>query len=257
MHAQVPELGDVITRVHAHVLTFESQLAAVVAEETYVQTVDTGGAASRSRTLRSDYALTRVGGRSEAVGYRDTFEVDGRPVRDREERLQRLLTSGASDQAARIADENARFNLAGDLLSRNINVPTFALELLHPRYRERFSAKRIGTGVIDGRVCWEIEFRERERPTIVRTPEGRDQPSRLLALVDPASGQVWRTTVSWQNITGSIVVTYGYAATIPTLVPLTMSERYVTRGGSRIGGEASYTNYRRFETSGRILPGGK
>ena len=45
------------------------------------------------------------------VGYRDTFEVDGKPVRDRDERLERLLSDGAVGQAARIAEQNARFNL--------------------------------------------------------------------------------------------------------------------------------------------------
>jgi hypothetical protein len=32
-----------------------------------------------------------------------------------------------------------------------------------------------------------------------------------------------------------------------------MSERYMTRGGSAIGGEAIYSNYRRFQTSGRLI----
>jgi hypothetical protein len=61
--------------------------------------------------LRSDVALTLTG-RNQWVAYRDTFDVDGVPVRDREERLQRLLGSGAWEQAARIAEQNARFNLA-------------------------------------------------------------------------------------------------------------------------------------------------
>lgn len=35
------------------------------------------------RVLRSDYALTRAADKDAWVGYRDTFEVDGKPLRDR------------------------------------------------------------------------------------------------------------------------------------------------------------------------------
>ena len=278
--AQAPRLDDVVGRVNDYVAAYETQLAAVVAEESYTQTLEPGGLPESSRgvptrgpetygpsdrrlatdhrtaqkrILRSDYALTRVDDRGLWVGYRDTFEVDGRPVRDRDARLQQLLAAGATAQAARIAAENARFNLAEELLTRNINVPTFALELLHPRRRDRFSVKQTGTDTIDGRVGWVLEYRERDKPTIVRQPDGRDQPSRVAAVVDPIAGTVLSTTLSWERVTGSIIVTYGYVPTIPVPVPLIMSERYTTRGGSEISGEAIYSNYRRFQTGGRLI----
>src|SRR5688500_2628650 len=133
--AQEPKLSEVAARVGEYIAGYHTQLAAVVAEETYTQTVDQGapmerpgglgtspgrdayGPADRrlpptsrprnKRTLRSDYALIRVAGRDQWLGYRDTFEVDGSPVRDREERLQRLLATGAVEQAERIAEQNA------------------------------------------------------------------------------------------------------------------------------------------------------
>ena len=278
--AQEPKADDVIARVGAYVASYATQLASVVAEETYTQTVEQGGPSpsgsdpsrgretygpsdrtlpttsrlTNKRVLRSDYALTRVDDRAVWVGFRDTFEVDGRAVRDREERLQQLLSNGAVGQAARIAEQNARFNLAGELLTRTINVPTFAIELLQPRNRDRFSAKRAGSETIQGQDAWVIEFRERDKPTIVRTPEGRDQSSRILAAVDPLTGTVLKTTLSWEKVTGSIIVTYGLVPRMPTLVPMTMSERYTTRGGTRIAGEAIYSNYRQFQTGGRVLP---
>ena len=155
--------------------------------------------------------------------------------------------------AAGIAQQNARFNLAGELLTRNINVPTVALELLHPRRRDRFSVHRAGSEVVNGRQAWILEFWERARPTIVRTPEGGDQPSRVLAVVDPLTGTVSKTTLSWERLAGSIIVTYGMVPSIAALVPLTMSERYTTRGGSKIAGEAIYSNYRQFQTSARVI----
>jgi len=45
--------------------------------------------------LRSDFAMTLTE-RNRRVGYRDTFEVDGVPVRDRDERLQALLAHRVS-----------------------------------------------------------------------------------------------------------------------------------------------------------------
>jgi hypothetical protein len=174
-------------------------------------------------------------------------------VRDREERLQRLLASGATEQAARIADQNARFNLGNDLLPRNVNVPTFALGLLQPRYRDRFSARQAGRESVGGRSLWLLEFRERDRPTIARTPDGRNQPSRIEVLVDPLTGEIYRTSVSWERVNGSIVVTYDHVPGITVPVPISMVERFTTSAGDEIDGDATYTNYRRFETGGRLV----
>jgi hypothetical protein len=136
--AQTVRLGDIVARLDRYLLDYEERLANVVAEETYRQWVEDGPPNRRSTTsriLRSDFALTLTRQRSRWVGYRDTFEVDGNPVRDRDDRLQRLLRGGAVGQAARIADQNARFNLGQDLVPRNINVPTFDGPTEYQRHR--------------------------------------------------------------------------------------------------------------------------
>jgi hypothetical protein len=250
--AQAPKPDDVVARVYRYASDYGAELANVVAEEIYRQRAPQARGPARIRTLRSDYALTWVG-RDGWVGYRDTFEVDGLAVRDRQERLQQLLASGATGQAARIAEQNARFNLRNDLLPRNINVPTFALDLLQSRYRDRFSARRTGAEPLNGGTGWVLEFRERDRPTIVRTPDGRDQPSRIEALIDPLTGEIHRTTVSWERVKGSIVVAYDRVPGIGVPVPIAMFERFTTPGGDEISGDATYSNYRRFETSGRLI----
>ena len=254
--AQTVRLRDVVARLDRYLETYDAQLANVVAEERYEQWVEQGPKASRatlSRTLRSDFALTLTPEGTRRVGYRDTFEMDGVPVRDREERLQRLLASGAVGQAARIADQNARFNLGEWLVTRNINVPTFALEIMHPRYRDRFKVRRQGSDVAGGRSGWLVEFREQNRLTFVRTPEGNDQPSRVVALVDVQTGEVLRTVLTFERIKGSINVSYGHAPGIAVPVPIRMAESYVARNGALVGGEASYANFRQFETSARII----
>ena len=255
--AQTSRLGDVVARLDGYLQGYEDQLANIVAEETYRQWVEQGQGNRRSTTsrmLRSDFALTPTSDRNSWVGYRDTFEVDGAPVRDRDERLQRLLSSGAVGQAARIAEQNARFNLGEGLITRNINVPTFALEMMHPRFRDRVKVRRTGADVLDGRPGWLIEFREQDRLTFVHTPEGRDQPSRVVALADIQTGEVLRTVLTWEHVKGSIEVSYGHAPGIPAPVPIRMAERYVTRSGELVAGEAMYANFRQFETSARIIP---
>jgi hypothetical protein len=252
---QTPRPRDVMARLDDYLLNYGERLSNAVAEETYRQWVEQGAREHRnttSRLLRSDFALTRPrDGRW--VGYRDTFEVDGTPVRDRDERLQRLLTEGAVGQAARIAEENARFNLGQYLVTRNINVPTFALEIMSPRLRDRVKVRRTGAGVVEGRTSWLVEFREQNRSTLVRTPEGRDQPSRVVAHVDMQTGEVLQTVLTWERIEGSMTVSYGRAGGIPVLVPIRMAERYVARTGEIVSGDATYANFRQFETSARIL----
>jgi len=254
--AQTVRLRDVVARLDAYLRDYEERLSSVVAEEDYRQWVEQGPKENRSTTsriLRSDFALTLTPERDRWVGYRDTFAVDGVAVRDREERLEQLLSSGAVGQASRIADENARFNLGEKLVSRNVNVPTFALEIMHPRFRDRVKVRRSGADTLDGRPAWLVEFREQKDHTYVRTPEGGDQPTRVVALIDPQTGEVLRTVVTWEHLKGSITVRYGQVPGVQVPVPILMAERYVARSGELVGGDATYTNFRQFQTSGRIV----
>jgi hypothetical protein len=207
--AQTARPGDIIARLDSYLLSYDERLSNVVAEERYRQWVEQGSKESRNTTWRlllSDFALTLAPDSRRWVGYRDTFEVDGEPVRDRDERLQRLLSDGAIGQAARVAEQNARFNLGQYLITRNINVPTFALEIMSPRMRDRVKVRRTGAGTLEGRPGWLIEFREQDRLTYVRTPDGRDQPSRVVGLVDMQTGEVLQTVLTWERIKGSITV---------------------------------------------------
>jgi hypothetical protein len=255
--AQQPRLGDVVSRMGGYLEGYEQRLALVVAEESYRQVFYMIGAAGpighRERLLRSDYALTRAADKEAWVGYRDTFEVDGKPIRDREDRLQRLLTSGSEASAARIADENSRFNLGSTVITRNVNVPTLVLEMLHPRNQARFSFDKAGEEMIAGVLTWRLEFKERQRPTFIRDQNRRDRPTRGSIWVDPNTGAVWRTTLTWDRAPkGTIIVTYGRVPNIDALVPLTMSEQY-SPGDASLTGDATYTNYRQFQTDARLI----
>lgn len=255
--AQRPRLKTVIERVGAYIRTFESELTTVVADEQYRQTISTpGGALLETRTLRSDYAMVRTSRPDDWVGFRDTFEVDGRAVRNHDDRLQQLVAAGAFTEAAQVANESARFNLGTEFVVRTVNVPTFALQMLRPENRDRFSFRKAGEDTIAGVRTWWIHYRERERPTIVRTPDGRDQPASGGIWVDPATGEVWKTMVQWDQTAsrpgGLITVTYARVPGIGVPVPVAMLERYQPPG-ARIEGTATYSNYRQFHTGARVI----
>jgi hypothetical protein len=116
------DLAAVLARAAGYVETFQQQLSGIVAEETYLQEIvpprDNGGssmaaAGPRRRRLRSDLLLVRPEGADTWTQFRDVFEVDGRPVRDRDERLAKLFLSPDASGAAqiqRIREESARYN---------------------------------------------------------------------------------------------------------------------------------------------------
>jgi hypothetical protein len=259
--AQQTSLNDVLARLDSYLLSYEQTLASVVAEERYSQTTSVlvrigSPRVLQSRVLLSDYALARSPGGQTWTGFRDTFEVDGKPVRDREARLAALLASGtpeSSAQARRIAIENARYNIGGAVTVRNINVPTMALDLMHRVNRSRFSLSRLGIEPIAGRTTWRLFFTERRAPTIIRDHNGRDRRARGSIWVDPSTGEVVKTTLQWDGEPkGFITVNYEPDTNISALVPVRMVEQY-RRDEMAVEGEATYSNYRRFQTSARIV----
>ena len=270
LRAQTPKLDVVLARVSAYLSLYEERMSAVVAEEAYDQRYEHAASPlltehTEDRSLKSDFVFLSVSGDLAWMGFRDTFAVDGEAVRDRDERLQRILSTGQADaltQAHRIASDNARYNLGS--VTRTINVPTFALGLLQARNRFRFRARQNGTESVDGHVLTRLEFRETGRPTIIRGLDGGDQPATVTALVDPESGAVRRTVVeiaagrTFVPLVTKITVDYRDDPSMGMLVPGEMLESHVSPGrpghnGFRIVGTAVYTNYRRFQTSGRIV----
>jgi hypothetical protein len=259
--APPPKLDLVIDRLMAYTGAYPEALGRVVAEEHYEQRVrhstrsPEGAERQEVRVSKAELGLARVG--REWVVIRDVVEVDGVAVPDAGRRLERALAQVDAEDAVRaILRDNARFNVDAGRIGRNINVPTMAVEFLRPMHRWRFAFSKDGEETRqDGRSLWRIRFRERQRPTLVRQVNGRDQPLRGLVWLDPVSGEVFKTDLSWERgPVGSIVVTYGRVERIDPLVPLTMSERYADKdGSSEILGEARYANFRQFTTAGRLI----
>jgi hypothetical protein len=273
-HAQQPALATVLQRAADYVADFHRQLASIVAEERYVQDWISfrprveGIRGLEHRELRSDLLLVRPGGDAGWMEFRDVFDVDGRPVRERSERLLKMFlepSPSTAGQISRILNESARFNI-GDV-QRNVNTPLFPLQFLEAANQRRFKFKqtrdrlpqtttaaatpgdaafRVSTEV------WVIAYDEKRPGTMIRTARLKDLPSHGRFWIDPASGHVLMSELMVDNreVRATIDVSFQSEPLLGLLVPIEMRERYDgKRSGSLVEGRATYGKFRQFQVN--------
>ena len=261
--AQDPSLLDVLARATEYVDDLHDRLVGVVMEERYEQRAryppGAGFSASSARvTLRSDYLLLEPEGADRPFGFRDVFDANGRPVRDREERLTRLFLNPSTSvrrQIQGILAESARHNI-GDV-ERNTNTPTLALLFLGSSYKSRFAFERasdtspeLGIDEPEGAAdVWVVGYAETWPVTIVRRRGGLNLPARGRYWIEAATGRVLVTelVLDHPDVDSLITVRYGADDTLGHVVPVEMRERYNNRRSrSRVDGTATYSRFRRF-----------
>ena len=177
----------------------------------------------------------------------------------------------AATRAKAILDESARYNLGP--VRRTLNVPTFALLVLHPDHQHRFSFSSAGSRSIDGTQTVLIAFAEKGRPTLVAGADG-DVVSKGGIWIDADRGTVLRTDVWYSpgregwSFTGAaftrIVTEYEREPRLQVTVPVRMTETYEAGGGYYAGmldewgrrrsgfaikAVAHYSGYRRFDVT--------
>ena len=271
--AEQLDLRTVMTRVGAYVEKYQQDFSFLLADERYLQeitnaaarpaggakrTLEGEGPSTERRVLVSEFALVRVqdADRTLWLAFRDVVDVDGHAVRDRQERLQRLFLTppaNALAQARAIALESARFNI-GDVV-RTVNVPTLALEFLETAGQKRSTFRKTAEEMAAGVRAWVVSFEERARPSLIRTPGGRDVRTNGLAWIDPLTGRILKTQIDPQLERGRaarITTAYAPDERLRLWVPVEMQESYEAASNA-IAGTATYTNFRRFETDVRLL----
>lgn len=267
--AQSPSLNEVLERCATYVAEFHKQLSGIVAEEVYRQTValtariTNGAAPAAPRTLKSDLLLVKPANADRYVELRDVFEVDGAQVRERQSRLEPLLldrSTAADRHIGAIIEESARYNIGG--VTRNINTPLMALQFLdaanqkrfrfrhvpksRPVFRDRRDAMANDTPVFRvSTEMWTIEYQERSKDTIIKSPGGGDRPAHGRFWVNPDDGSVLisEVIVDTGSVIATITVSYQTEPLMGFLVPIEMRESYIGRG-ERIGGHAQYGKFR-------------
>ena len=244
-----------------YVRDYQEQLRFVLADEIYQQSsFDPAGRQTGVRSLRGELFLAFVPGDGKWIAVHDVHEMDGTPIPNRED-LRRLLAVGeVTSVARRVTEHNARFNLGS--VRRNFNEPTLPLQLLAPDHRPRVDFSRGGVTRSAEATIATLTFRERERPTLIQA-ERRDGPgttpvyARGEIVVDAATGTVRRTRLTLENgrVEVELITEYTLEPRLNLWVPAVFTERYDAlrdRQRELIVCEAQYTNYRRFEVTGRI-----
>ena len=265
-----PALDQLLTRATWYVLDFVDKLSNVVSEEHYTQDSNVmlatipipglggrGGASTsvprnsaKHRELKADFLIVKTTGEAWHP-FRDVFEVDHIPIRDREERLAKLFLSSKpgsdwQERAKAISDESARYNLGA--VQRTINNPIFALIFLQPDVRDHF---RFTMGKADRRMgdnVRVVEYVEDMRPTLIAGLPGQDMPAFGRFWIESDTGRIVKTEVrvEQRGIKANLTTEFRADDRLGIDVPSEMREDY-DLDNSRVIGRASYSRFRKFE----------
>jgi hypothetical protein len=281
-------IDELMPRVASYIQAYAEQMSVVIGVERYGQWLQredftnpsAGVSRAISRHLVAEFAIVRVG--NDWDGFRNVYEVDGKIVPDAKDRIAKLFSgqpASAIEQGRKIAAESSRYNMGA--MQRNFNVPTVALFFLSAPNQGRFRFKKDKDDQVGGVRVWKVKYEETRKPTIVRTSSGKDMPVHGEAWIDPVDGRVLKTHMQIDsempiaisqsrgtgasrtvNTSASITVTYAFEPKLGILVPAEMLETYEAPMRSAFTGEdnmtkvncrATYSDFKRFETSARVV----
>jgi hypothetical protein len=292
------KLTELLQRAGEYVVEYERSFSDLVAEETYAQRleipgprgetsvqglgapqgfadsslndsslvgqsrVDAENTACRGcrRTTRADLVFVRLAGEIPWASYRDVFEVNGRKVREHEQRLVTLLANpgpDAQEQARKVLAASAAYNIGP--VRRTVNLPTLPLLFLLPRNQERFEFRLGGRRSIRATEAVELVFRETARPTLVQGPWNADLPAQGRFWVNPTRGAVVSSEVEFAygaEAQARVSTDYRPEPTLAMWVPAEMREHFADVPGAAVktfpapfNGVARYERFRRFTVS--------
>lgn len=245
--AQAPDA--IVDRASRYVEAYEAAFSALVCEERQIQKlVRADGHVEKTRELRSDLLLVKIGTAGMPV-FRDVLEVDGKPIKNRADRLRKLFLENpktAMEQAQAIAKESQRYNIG---LSRTGNSPILPIRILMPRVASGFRFEVSGS---------QLTFQEFRSPSFFR----RRTASAVLDMMSHGSFEIDATgRVLAAELTAggppdtywtTQAVRYREDPQLKLLVPIEMTERYWKPGRPAVGRlevASSYSNIRRFQVS--------
>jgi hypothetical protein len=246
LDAQSPSIKEIIPKATEYAHQFVDRFTNVVAEERYEQQISSP---RRKRILVSDFLLVKTAGDEMWSSFRDVAEVDGKPVRDREDRLTKLFlepSSNALRRAAEIREAGARHNLI-DI--GTLNNPLLVIAFLQRHYVERFRFNGAGLDTSLGPDVRTVRFVEFRRPTVLRLNANNDVFSSGLIWVEEGTGRVVKTELQLGNVMTQIRVTthFVFDSELGINVPTVMEDVYPNTSSGEFRGKATYGKFRRFE----------
>jgi hypothetical protein len=190
------------------------------------------------------------------LSVRNILAVDGRAIPDSKQRLDKALSEPGFDYVSRLRRlqaESARYDIGQ--VWRTTGSPSLVLRFLLPTNQQRFKFSLGGFERRADRNVVKVSFAERESPTFIDF-NGQDAKSNGAAWIDPADGTVVRTSLVVKTplpMDVSISVEFRRDQRLELWVPSRMDERYDQGLGDFTTCSAQYSNFRRFETSGRVI----
>jgi hypothetical protein len=267
--AAVSAQKGIAERAAAYVADYQRQLTAIVADEQYVQNIgsqvppDPDAPRSRSTTGEVFFIFTAPSRGWMAI--RDVQTVDGTAASERTDVREILRTLPVGQVGEQMASYNARYNIGR--ITRNFNEPTLALLSLDEAHRSRFRFDTKKREDVDGHALIWLAFQEKERPTLIRSVQGRPVFLKGELLVEIANGRIWqsRLTASVDGINVELATEYAFDERLGLMLPIVFREFYEKGKAAaqartqppavlyeRIACEAKYSNFRRFEVFSRI-----
>jgi hypothetical protein len=260
-------LTQILDRAGIYVARFQTEFASFVSDEAYSQKLwGQLYSSERSRKTRSEMVFTWLPDQRSWLTVRNVLTVDGRPIADGQDALGKVLADPSSrlPSLRALRERGASFNLGN--IRRTTNDPNLVLLFLDRPSQHRFNFTLNGRERVNGTPAWKISYDEHVRPTIIQEGNtGADLFSRGTIWVSESTAAVVRTDVSVYvprpDTYASVTVDYKFDPKFDIWLPARMRESYamwlVIRGsyamGENIECEATYSNFRRFETTARIL----
>ena len=258
----------VLSSAMRYTMNYEQRFMLLAADESYVQELQRppnpgsnlsrtnpgggmqGGGPVSTQTIKSDFLLVQLGGDGEGwMRFRDAYEVKGRKLRERDDRLLKLFTSNHKERFEKAAEYTTaaqKFNLGN--VARTINIPTLAMMFLHPRVNERFEFVDGGEDNVGGRILRKAVYKEVARPTLIKTTRGRDLALTGSLWIDSFTGTVVKSELNAADpiVRCQVTVTFRRDDALDLWVPEKMEEYYKAYSGlDDILATATYTNVRR------------
>jgi hypothetical protein len=261
----------VLRTATSYVAAYEERLTSIVADEAYTQQILAQGPGVQStpwaRTLHSELFFAFGPHERQWMAIRDVLRIDGASNPNRLDLKTALLTLAPRDVARTFTAYNARYNVGR--IKRNFNEPTLSLLVLDQEHRDRFSFDRGPVQQTPAASLVTLKFEEKRRPALITSPYGEPVFTKGELVVDAATGEIHRTmlTLKIDALRVELSTAYARDERLGMLVPAIFREVYEDGVTSRTGGNrprdsgerfehitctATYSNYRRYETSARM-----
>jgi hypothetical protein len=255
LHA-AEDVTGLLSRAGANVQALARSLAVVICNERYMQQFRDSRDKSllAQRTLHSEVLFRWLAEEDLWLSIRGVKDIDGVAVAANSMPWEAALADASPTERLRQLQTVALKYDIGPVL-RTTSDSTLVLRFLLPVNQSRFRFRDDGRERIDRQVFQRLTFVEERRPTLVQVDDEDSSASGTIWL-RPRDGSVVRTRVdlkSARNLKVHLEVEFREDTRLAAWVPSRMEERYETPSGQFVVCVTTYTDFRRFETAGRIV----